>query len=580
MYKLFLENIPFPVWIESVDSKIIFLNKSYEKNFNIKLSDVVGKTNKEVFQASVSEEYDRQIKQCISDRKIQRSESMVNGSYMECHMFPIMGKEGYIKAIAGILVDTNDRKEREIEVNNQKDILRTIIDAVPESIFYKDKDSKFIGYNKAFEEFYNKRGITDIIGKTDLDIYDDTDVAKVFIEQDLEVIYSKKTKYFECTLKNDAGKEVVEENLKIPVINNDGNAWGVVGLSRNITDRKKIEDKLRFLSEIDMLTGLYNRYSFEEKMKELNNEKYHPLGIIMGDVNGLKFINDTFGHLEGDILLKEIAKVLKDSCSEKGYVFRWGGDEFMILVPKCDESNCEEIIKKIINNCNKSNYDYMQLSVALGETVRYTPDDDIYDYIKKVENKLYRQKLLQGKSVKSSILESYRRLLKDKNTDTNRHTIRVVKYATDIGKKMNLKISDLDELILSAELHDIGKIGIPEEILLKPSNLTDEEFEIMKSHVDKGYRIVNSLGGLGSVAKNVLTHHERWDGSGYPLGLKQEEIPLLSRIIAVADSYDAMVHERVYKKAMRKEDAIKELRRCSGTQFDPEIVDIFIKSIE
>lgn len=145
---------------------------------------------------------------------------------------------------------------------------------------------------------------------------------------------------------------------------------------------------------------------------------------------------------------------------------------------------------------------------------------------------------------------------------------------------MNLKTSDLDELILSAELHDIGKIGIPEDILLKPSKLNDEEFEIMKSHVEKGYRIVNSLGELGSVAKNVLTHHEKWDGSGYPLGLKKEEIPLLSRIIAVADSYDAMVHERVYKKAMKKEDAIKELRRCSGTQFDPEIVDIFINSIE
>ena len=300
----------------------------------------------------------------------------------------------------------------------------------------------------------------------------------------------------------------------------------------------------------------------------------------MGDVNGLRIINDTFGHLEGDTLLKEIAKVLKDSCSEKGHVFRWGGDEFMILVPKCDESNCEKIMKKIINNCNKSNYDYMQLSVALGETVRYTPDDNIYDYIKKVEDKLYRQKLLQSKSVRSSILESYRKLLKAKNTDTNRHTIRVVEYATEIGKKMNLKTSDLDELILSAELHDIGKIGIPEDILLKPSKLNDEEFEIMKSHVEKGYRIVNSLGELGSVAKNVLTHHEKWDGSGYPLGLKKEEIPLLSRIIAVADSYDAMVHERVYKKAMKKEDAIKELRRCSGTQFDPEIVDIFINSIE
>lgn len=533
-----------------------------------------------MFQVSVSEEYDSQIKQCISDRKVHKSESMVNGNYMECHMFPIIDKEGDLNAVAGILIDTNDRKEREIEVNNQKDILRTIIDSVPEAIFYKDRDSKFIGYNKTFEEFYRKRGITDIVGKTDLDIYDDSNVAQTFIDQDKEIICSKKTKYFECKFKNELGQEVIEENLKIPVINNDGNVWGVVGLSRNITDRKKIEEKLRYLSQTDMLTGLYNRYSFEEKMKELNHEKYHPLGIIMGDVNGLRIINDTFGHLEGDTLLKEIAKVLKDSCSEKGHVFRWGGDEFMILVPKCDESNCEKIMKKIINNCNKSNYDYMQLSVALGETVRYTPDDNIYDYIKKVEDKLYRQKLLQSKSVRSSILESYRKLLKAKNTDTNRHTIRVVEYATEIGKKMNLKTSDLDELILSAELHDIGKIGIPEDILLKPSKLNDEEFEIMKSHVEKGYRIVNSLGELGSVAKNVLTHHEKWDGSGYPLGLKKEEIPLLSRIIAVADSYDAMVHEREYKKAMKKEDAIKELRRCSGTQFDPEIVDIFINSIE
>ena len=322
-----------------------------------------------MFQVSVSEEYDSQIKQCISDRKVHKSESMVNGNYMECHMFPIIDKEGDLNAVAGILIDTNDRKEREIEVNNQKDILRTIIDSVPEAIFYKDRDSKFIGYNKTFEEFYRKRGITDIVGKTDLDIYDDSNVAQTFIDQDKEIICSKKTKYFECKFKNELGQEVIEENLKIPVINNDGNVWGVVGLSRNITDRKKIEEKLRYLSQTDMLTGLYNRYSFEEKMKELNHEKYHPLGIIMGDVNGLRIINDTFGHLEGDTLLKEIAKVLKDSCSEKGHVFRWGGDEFMILVPKCDESNCEKIIKKIINNCNKSNYDYMQLSVALGETV-------------------------------------------------------------------------------------------------------------------------------------------------------------------------------------------------------------------
>lgn len=216
--------------------------------------------------------------------------------------------------------------------------------------------------------------------------------------------------------------------------------------------------------------------------------------------------------------------------------------------------------------------EYMFLIIDQGE--------NNYSCTKKVEDKSYRQKLLKDKGIKSAIQNLNRELLKEKNTDTNMHTIRVVKYATAIGKKMKLKTSQLHELIISAKLHDIGKIGIPEEVLLKPGKLTNEEFEIMKSHVEKGYRIVNSLGKLGNVSKNVLTHHERWDGSGYPLGLKNEEIPLISRIIAVADSYDAMIHERVYKKAMRKEEAIKELRRCSGTQFDPEIVEIFIKSIE
>lgn len=386
---------------------------------------------------------------------------------------------------------------------------------------------------------------------------------------------TKKATYFEHRIQNENGREIVEENVKIPVVDKDGQVWGLVGLSRDITERKILEERLRYLSEIDILTGLYNRYSFEEKIKELNHEQYLPLGIIMGDVNGLKIVNDTLGHLEGDNLLRSIAGVLKEICHPNGYVFRWGGDEFIILIPNCDESKCEKVIRKITKKCEQADYKFMQLSIALGEGIKYSLQEDIYDCINKVEEKVYRQKLLEKKSIRSSIMDSLKKSLEEKNMETNEHTERVTKYALEIGKKLRLKISELDELALVASLHDIGKIGVNEDILLKPGKLTKEEFEIMKTHTEKGYRIINASSELGNVAKCVLTHHEKWDGNGYPLGLAGEEIPLMARIINVADSYDVMTNDRVYKKAICKEDAIKELKRCSGTQFDPQIVKCF-----
>lgn len=341
-----------------------------------------------------------------------------------------------------------------------------------------------------------------------------------------------------------------------------------------------MEERLRYLSEIDILTGLYNRHSFEEKIKELNYEKYLPLGIIMGDVNGLKLVNDTLGHLEGDNLLKSISEILKEICNPNAYVFRWGGDEFIILVPNCNELKSEKIITSITKECEQAQYKFMQLSIALGEGMKHSLKEDIYECIRKVEEKVYRQKLLEKKSIKSSIMQSLKKSLEEKNMETNEHTQRVTQYALAIGRKLKLKISDLDELALVGSLHDIGKIAVNEEVLLKPGKLTKEEFEIMKTHTEKGYRIINAFSELGNVAKCVLTHHEKWDGSGYPLGLAEKEIPLMARIINVADSYDVMTSDRIYKKAMGEYEAIKELKRCSGSQFDPKIVECFIEYIQ
>lgn len=580
IYKSFLSNIPWPVWIEEIDSKIIFLNRRYEEAYNVELKEVIGKKNEEVFSIEKAKIYNIQIRKCLKDLSLYVSEYMIDGSYVESFVFPILNNNGEPEAVAGIVVDVTDRKLRESEVEKQKNILRTIIDAVPESIFYKDSKSRFIGYNKKFEEFYKKRGVTEIIGKTDFDIYGDCEEAAKFIEQDMKIMRTKKATYFEHRIQNENGREVIEENVKIPVIDRNGEAWGLVGLSRDITERKIMEERLRYLSEIDMLTGLYNRYSFEEKIKELNYEKYLPLGIIMGDVNGLKLVNDTLGHLDGDNLLKNIAHILRDICHPDGYVFRWGGDEFIILVPNCNELKCEQVIEDITNKCQQAEYKFMQLSIALGEGIKHSLEENIYDCITKVEEKVYRQKLLEKKSIKSSIMESLKKSLEEKNMETNEHTERVTKYALAIGKKLKLKISDLDELALVASLHDIGKIGISEDILLKPGRLTKEEFEVMKTHTEKGYRIINASSELGNVAKGVLTHHEKWDGTGYPLGLVGEEIPLMARIINVVDSYDVMTSDRIYKKAMVKEEAIKELKKCSESQFDPKVVECFIEYIQ
>lgn len=578
IYEMFLDNIPLAVWIEDTDLKIMYLNSMYEKMYDVKLNEVIGKTNEEAFPKELAEIYNKEIKECIDNNSIQIVQGIVKGTIVECWIVPLKDKNDNLKAVAGLILDISEKRAKEIEIESQKNILRTIIDALPESVFYKDKESRFIGYNKKFEEFYNKRGITNIIGKTDLEIYDDKEVAEKFIELDQEIMNTQKAKYYEQVLQDK--KEIrVEEIVKIPIVDKNKNTWGVVGLARDITERKNMENRLRYLSETDMLTKLYNRYSFEEKSKELDTEESLPLGIIMGDVNGLKIVNDTLGHLEGDKLLINISEILKEICESKGYVFRWGGDEFMILLPNFNEEECDEIIEDINNKCSNAQYEFIQLSIALAGEVKNNLDEDIYDYIKRVEEKLYRKKLLEKKSVKSTIMESLKKSLEEKNLETQEHTERVTEYALNIGKIMKLRTSELDELILAAELHDIGKIAINEDILLKKGKLTDEEFEIIKTHTEKGYRIISASSELGNVAKCVLTHHEKYDGTGYPLGLKGDEIPIIARIINVADSYDAMTSGRVYKKAMKEDEAIKELKRCSGSQFDPDIVDHFIKYI-
>ena len=575
--ELYLQSMPWSAWIVDRDKKIIFINKACEKNYNVNLEEVKGKTCEEIFPDKVASVCNKRVKDCLDKLEVCIYEEFTRNKSEEVHIFPIKDENGGTAAIGGVIVNVEEKKRRELQLENQKNILKTIIDSLPEVIFYKDKNSRFIGCNKNFNDYYKRFGVENVIGKTDLEIYPDKEIAENFIKIDKEIMDSKEEKYIEGVTLDDNGNRVIEESFKAPVINEKGEVWGIVGLARNITNQKKLEERLRYLSYNDTLTGTYNRTYFEEKIKELNKEEHLPLGIIMGDVNGLKLVNDSFGHLEGDKLLKSIASVLNKACDDKGFVFRWGGDEFMILLPNCNDCCCERMVETIRSECKKDEYRYIELSIALGSMAKYSVEEDVYKCIKEVEDRVYRQKLLEHNSVRSSMMNSLKKSLEAKNMETEEHTERVESYALEIGKRYGFKSSQMDELMLIARLHDIGKIAIEEDILLKPGPLTANEFEIMKTHAEKGFRIINASNEIINVAKCVLTHHEKWDGSGYPLGIAGEEIPLMARIITIADSYDVMTHDRVYKRAMSKEDAIKELKRCSGTQFDPILVDLFIQ---
>ena len=356
------------------------------------------------------------------------------------------------------------------------------------------------------------------------------------------------------------------------VMDESGHRLYSVGIADDITERKQAEEEIRYLSYHDKLTGLYNRTFFEEELKRINTIRQLPIGLIIGDVNGLKLINDALGHQEGDKVLIKVAEILRDSCRQEDIISRWGGDEFIILLPRCDSAATLRVFKRIYNSFEGLNELAIPINISLGMAIQNSLDQDINDVIREAEEKMYRNKLLESRSTRSSFIKSLEKTLWEKSHETKDHCQRLQEMAQKMGRSLELTDSELDNLKLLAALHDIGKIAVPNHILDKPGKLLPEEWETIKSHPEIGYRIALSSPELAPIAEAILHHHESWDGSGYPLGLKGEKIPLISRIIAITDTYDVMINGRPYKKAVTKEDALAEIERCAGTQFDPELV--------
>ncbi len=338
--------------------------------------------------------------------------------------------------------------------------------------------------------------------------------------------------------------------------------------------RLQAEERIRLMSLRDQLTGLYNRFFMEEEMKRLDTKRQLPLAVVMADLNGLKLVNDAYGHSCGDEMLRIAARVISNSCREDDIIARWGGDEFVVLLPGTTAASAVALCKRIVNESIRHKVEDVPLSISLGVGVKSSLEESLTDVLHIAEDNMYRNKLSESRSNRSSVLNALIKALAAKSFETEAHAQRMHDLALKIGDKVGLSDSDLSCLRLLITLHDIGKINIPEEILTRDGPLSSEEWELVKKHPEMGYRISRATDEFSHVAGYILAHHEHWNGKGYPLGLKGKDIPLLSRITAIADAFEVMTNGRPYKAAMSTEEALEEIVRCSGTQFDPELVKI------
>ena len=348
-------------------------------------------------------------------------------------------------------------------------------------------------------------------------------------------------------------------------------------LTKEVDLRIEREKEIIYIGNHDYLTGLYNRRFFEDELKRLDTERNFPLTILMGDVNGLKLINDSFGHSLGDELLVKISRILKLAFRSDDIIARVGGDEFIIILPKTEGVEVEKMIGRVKNLLSKEKLGNSEFSISFGYAVKTHVDQNSADILKDAENIMYRHKIYESSSMRSNTIELIMKALYEKNNREMFHSRRVSEICEAIAIKMRFTKDEVKRIRITGLMHDIGKIGIDEKILNSEQKLSENELLEIRKHPDIGFRILSASNEFSSIAEDVLQHHERWDGHGYPKGLKSEEISLNARIIALADTYDALISDRVYRKAYSKEYAIKEIERCSGNQFDPKLVRVFIE---
>lgn len=432
-------------------------------------------------------------------------------------------------------------------------------------------------YTEVNDAFLEATGYSEdeIVGKSykDLGIFildDQLDVISKVLGEEIAI------REFNLKLKTKDGR-ILDVILSGECIESEGKKCYLT-MMIDITELRKSQDRIEHMSYHDQLTGLYNRRFYETELKRLDTNRNLPLSIIMIDVNGLKLVNDAFGHNKGDELLVKVADSIKEECRADEIIARLGGDEFVVLLPNTGMVDAEMIADRVAVRTYSKNIGLINISVSCGVGTKES-EESVIEIFKKAEESMYKKKLFDSQVMRKKTIEKIMLALYEMNSVEEGHSKNVAKMSGKLAKACGLKTEKIVEIYESGRMHDIGKIAVAPSILSKDSALNDIEMSQVRTHSEVGYQILRSVNEYALMSGYILTHHERWDGSGYPGGLKANDIPLESRIIGIADSFDAMINDRPYRKALSIDEAVEELNRCSGTQFDPELTRVFIENV-
>jgi len=478
---------------------------------------------------------------------------------------------------------TRELHKTNCQLKSSKDELQLILDTAAEAIYGIDLNGNCTFCNKSCIKMLGYGNQEELLGKNmHWQIHhtrrdgspfpiDDCSILKAFLKGegshvDDEVFWRADGTSFDV------------EYFSYPQIKN-GEITGAVVTFMDVSERKQKEAEIQYLNCYDPLTGLHNRRCFEENRNKIDSPDNLPLSVIFADINGLKMTNDIFGHIAGDELIKKSSEILQQVCRQNDVVARVGGDEFIILLPKTNRENAEKILARIKSGFADAHIEAIKCSIALGLDTKRSPDQSLDEIMANAENAMYKDKTMNRKSINKDIIDTIIETLHTKNPGEKQHSITVSDLCSDVGAALHLPETEISKLKRAAYLHDIGKIVLDDGMLTKDV-FTDEERERIQQHSAVGYRILSLFDDTLDLAEYVYGHHERWDGNGYPRGLIGEQIPLLSRIITVVEAYDRILNRTDLPLNDRKLAALDVIKHCAGTQFDPQIAELFVHLIE